>query len=296
MEATEQFLRDLGAVRRLSPRTVTTYGVTLRLWRQHLAALGEPLTPLEADSDVIRDWLALLMESGHSATYVCRTLSTLRTFYRYCLTEGLLSRDPAHAVSGPKRPQRLPHFVREGDMERLLESLDRLEPTYNNVRTRTIIYLLYHTGLRAAELLSLDDESIDLATDTLRVTGKRNKQRTIPFGEELHRVVAEYQTRRDGSVARRDKGALLLTERGRRLTYGRLRRDVSDTLALVTTDTHRSPHVLRHTFATAMLNNHASLESIRQLLGHQSLDTTEIYTHTTFEQLRQVYNEAHPRA
>lgn len=292
-----RFLEHIATERRLSPRTVTAYTETLSLYERYLRQLPEARSLTEADGDNLRDWMETLIDTGHSAAYVNRSLSALKTFYRHCLKEGIVARDPAHAIQGPKKPRRLPEFMKEGEMERLLERLDAAEDTYYNTRTRTIIYTLYHTGLRASELLSLDDRMVDLTAQELRVTGKRDKQRMVPFGTELRDVISRYKARRDAEVTRQaGSDALFVTERGGRMTYGELRCDVRGALALVTTRQRRSPHILRHTFATAMLNHEANLESIRQLLGHQSLDTTEIYTHTTFEQLRRTYNEAHPRA
>lgn len=234
------------------------------------------------------------MEEGCSPAYVNRSLAALRTFYRYCLQKGVITVDPAHSVIGPKKEKRLPVFLKEREMERLLKILDEGEQSFNNIRTRTIIYILYLTGMRAAELIDLDDTMIDFVSLEIKVTGKRNKQRIIPFGRELHDVLKEYIAVRDENVSRMDN-ALFVTDKGRRMTYNNLRMMVRDSLSLVSTQKKRSPHVLRHTFATSMLNNDANLESIKKLLGHESVETTEIYTHTTFEQLRKVYESAHPR-
>ena len=166
---------------------------------------------------------------------------------------------------------------------------------FYNVRTRTIIYTFYLTGLRVSELISLDDSMVDFVSREMKVTGKRNKQRVIPFGEELERVLSYYMKRRDESVEREDD-ALFVSEKGVRVTYAQVRRLVKENLQAVSNLDKCTPHVLRHTFATAMLNHDANLESIKKIMGHQSLNTTEIYTHTTFEQLRRTYGDAHPRA
>lgn len=293
-EIKERFLQYITAERRLAQRTVETYENTLKLFGEFLAALPEPRTLVEADAENIRDWMGWMMENKRSVAYVNRLIAALRTFYKFCLMEGTVDKDPARAVLGPKKPKRLPRFVREKDMDRLLQIMEEKEKTFNNVRARTIIYILYLTGMRASELLSLDDDMVDFVSREIKVTGKRNKQRIIPFGEELHNILREYIDLRDKTVER-ENNALFVGDKGKRMTYDKLRVTVKDNLALVSAMQKLSPHLLRHTFATSMLNHDANLESIQKLLGHQSLNATEIYTHTTFEQLKRIYNEAHPR-
>lgn len=295
VDVKEKFLEHIKYERRLSPRTVQDYGVSLNLFAQFLNTLAESRTLETADSDNIREWMESLMERNCSPAYVNRSLVALRTFYRYCLSMGIVSIDPARLVNGPKKPRRLPAFVNDSDMDRLDDILKQREQTFCNVRTRTIILVLYLTGLRAAELLSLDDEMIDFVSKEIKVTGKRDKQRIVPFGDDLLDILQEYISLRNREAVRTSH-ALFVDDKGERLTYDKLRRLVREHLALVTNQKKRSPHVLRHTFATTMLNHDANIESIRKLLGHQSLNATEIYTHTTFEQLRRIYNEAHPRS
>lgn len=300
MEIKERFLQHLSTERRLSPKTVETYAVSLKLFEQFLVSLPDARTLVTADSDNIRDWMEQLMEQRRSAAYVNRSLAALRTFYKFCLTNGVVEVDPAHSVTGPKKPKRLPHFFKESEMEKILGMFDeRIEQSegrcrFNAVRTRTIIYILYLTGLRASELISLDDSMVDMVSREIKVTGKRNKQRVIPFADELHAVLQDYVSLRDATVTRQDN-ALLVDDKGKRIAYVKVRAIVKENMSAVSTLKKCSPHVLRHTFATTMLNNDANLESIKKLLGHQSLGTTEIYTHTTFEKLKQIYNEAHPR-
>lgn len=299
MDVDERFLQHLSVERRLSSGTVEAYGVSLRLFRDFLSALPDPRTLETADSDNIRDWMERLMENGKSAAYVNRSLAALRTFYRFCLAGGILSVDPAHSVAGPKKPKRLPRFVKDSEMEALADMMwkDRGDPEepFDDVRARTIIYVFYLTGLRAAELISLDDSMVDFVNRELKVTGKRDKQRVVPFGDELENVLRVYIGRRDATVSREDD-ALFVSGKGKRVTYAQVRKLVKENLQTVSSLDKCSPHVLRHTFATAMLNHDANIESIKKLLGHQSLNTTEIYTHTTFEQLKRTYGDAHPRA
>lgn len=300
MEIKEQFLRYISTERRLSTTTVTTYSQSLKLFDEFIAALPDPRTLETADSDNIRDWMEQLMEQGRSAAYVNRSLAALRTFYKFCFAQRVVAVDPAHGVVGPKKEKRLPRFFREGDMDKLLDSFDEAEPTGDNksrlgdMRKRAIINVLYHTGLRASELISLDDSMVDMVANQLKVTGKRNKQRMVPFGEDLHNVLKEYVTLRDRVVDRQDD-ALFVDNKGKRVTYNTVRQIVKTEMSAVSSLDKCTPHVLRHSFATSMLNHDANLESIKKLLGHQSLNTTEIYTHTTFEQLKKIYNEAHPR-
>ena len=291
----DKFLQFIRVERRLSESTVETYTVTLRLFRDYLAGLPEPRELVAADSDNIRDWISLLMEEKHSAAYVNRSLVALRTFFKFCLLSGEIVVDPVRTITGPKKPKRIPQFIDEKDMDKLLSQLEEQTDDFNIVRARTIIYILYLTGLRASELLSLDDNMIDFVNKEIKVTGKRNKQRIIPFAQELQDVVCSYLALRDEKIERIDN-ALFVGNKGKRLTYGQLRKIVKENLSLVSTMKKLSPHLLRHTFATSMLNHDANLESIQKLLGHQSLNATEIYTHTTFEQLKRIYNEAHPRS
>lgn len=291
----EKFIQFIRVERRLSESTVETYAVTLRLFRDYLAGLPESKELVAADSDNIRDWISLLMEEKHSAAYVNRSLVALRTFYKFCLLSGEILSDPARTITGPKKPKRIPRFIDEKDMDKLFSQLEEQTDDFNIVRARTIIYILYLTGLRASELLSLDDNMIDFVNKEIKVTGKRNKQRIIPFAQELQDVVCSYLALRDEKIERIDN-ALFVGNKGKRLTYGQLRKIVKENLSLVSTMKKLSPHLLRHTFATSMLNHDANLESIQKLLGHQSLNATEIYTHTTFEQLKRIYNEAHPRS
>lgn len=291
----KEFLDYLRFERNFSLRTVGEYGDDLRKFESFFKNLDATLTWETIDSDVIRDWMESMMDKGNIATSVNRRLSAVRSFYRFALSRGWVEADPAHGVKGPKKEKPLPQFVREGEMDMLLDESMWNMSRYEDICARTLILMLYETGLRISELLGLDDADMDLEACSLKVTGKRNKQRVIPFGGELRDALTAYMAARDKDVARKT-GALFVSRRGERLTYSKARHDVRDNLARVCSLKKRSPHVLRHTFATAMLNNGAGLESVKKLLGHAALTTTEIYTHTTFEQLRKVYESAHPRA
>ena len=290
----DQFLNYLRYERNRSPRTVQLYEENLRDFETYVQGLDDCLSLETVDTDVVRSWVEHLMDEGKKATTVNLGLSAVRTFYRYALSRHIVAKDPAHAVTGPKKAKPLPQFVRESEMDELLDEQHWREE-YNNVRARTIILLFYETGIRLAELVGLDDADVDLAAMQLKVTGKRNKQRIVPFGEELAAALRDYVARRDREVECQSP-ALFLDRKGERISRSVVQRIVKTHLTGFTTLKKRSPHVLRHSFATAMLNNGAGLESVKKLLGHESLETTEIYTHTTLEQLKRVYNEAHPRA
>ncbi len=290
----DQFLNYLRYERNRSPRTVQLYEENLRDFETYVQGLDDCLSLETVDTDVVRSWVEHLMDEGKKATTVNLGLSAVRTFYRYALSRHIVAKDPAHAVTGPKKAKPLPQFVRESEMDELLDEQHWREE-YNNVRARTIILMFYETGIRLAELVGLDDADVDMATMQLKVTGKRNKQRIVPFGEELAAALRDYVARRDQELVRQSP-ALFLDRKGERIGRSAVQHIVKTHLTGFTTLKKRSPHVLRHSFATAMLNNGAGLESVKKLLGHESLETTEIYTHTTLEQLKRVYNEAHPRA
>ena len=293
-----QFLNYLRYERNSSPQTAQTYEEALEEFESYITFRDEGLSLGDIDTDIIRDWMESLMDKGNSASTINKKLSALRSFYRFALKRKLVTRDPAHCIDGPKKSKPLPQFLREGEMDRLLDDLEWSDD-YNNVRARTILLLLYTTGLRRSELVGLNDKDVDFASKQLKVTGKRNKQRIVPFGDELASELQHYIEVRDAQAGKSegaDGHPLFLGNKGERISGQQVYLMVRKYLTAVTTLKKRSPHVLRHTFATAMLNNGAGLESIKDLLGHESVSTTEIYTHTTFEQLKRVYKEAHPRA
>ena len=289
----DQFLSYLRYERNRSELTIERYGKSLRLFQAFFEELCEGQTWETVDADIIRAWMESLMDKGYKATAVNADLAAIRSFYKFALARKLVEKDPAYCVQGPKKQKPLPQFVKESEMDKLLDETEWGEE-YKDVRARTIIILLYEAGLRRSELTGLNDQDVDLEACQLKVTGKRNKQRIIPFGEELRDQLQKYIALRDETIERNSE-ALFLTKRGNRIAAEEVYLIVRSKLGEVTTLKKRSPHVLRHSFATALLNHDAGLESVRQLLGHESLETTEIYTHTTFDQLKRVYKEAHPR-
>ena len=291
---TEDFLNYLRYERNRSELTVCRYEQSLRDFESYFKRRDGQLSWESVDSDIIRDWMESMMDKGDMASTVNSSLSAVRSFFRFALSRGLVTHDPSYVVKGPKKQKPLPQFVREEEMNRLLDTPQMWEEGFAGLRARTIIIMFYETGIRLAELIGLDVTDVDFAAHQIKVTGKRNKQRIIPFGAELEAVLREYITQRNDQL--QVDQALVLSDKGKRMTRSQVEKIVKRHLSLTTTLKKRTPHVLRHSFATAMLNNGAGLEDVRLLLGHESVATTQIYTHTTFEQLKKVYENAHPRA
>ncbi len=291
---TDDFLRYLAYERNYSVRTVGEYRDDLNAFEAFYREIDATLSWKEIDEDIVRDWLVSMMEAGRAATTVSRRLSALRTFYKFLLKRGWVDADPVRDVQSPKKGKPLPVFVKESEMDRLLDGAF-FGNDFQGKRDKLILEMFYVTGIRLSELTGMDVHDVDTSGRVLKVTGKRNKQRIVPFGNELQSLLEAYFTARKAEDVG-EGGAMFVDERGKRLTNARVRRIVQNYLGQVTTLKKKSPHVLRHTFATSMLNHHADLETLKELLGHESVSTTEIYTHTTFEELKKMYNQAHPRA
>lgn len=311
----EDFLSYMQAQKGSLPLTIATYRDSLTNAADYFVRQkGADASWTTLVTEDFRAWEAEQMQRGYSASYVKKNMAALRSMYKFLLREGKVKVDPVRLVKNPKQSKRLPTFVRETEMDRLFDYYDFGEG-YLGVRDRTILLLLYHTGIRASELLGLDVDDLDLDGCSLRVTGKGDKQRVVPFGPELRDSLNIYIKGRAAHVASSQKNksskkisspltlassqkspsSLFLTPRCSRMRYNQLRLVVNDALSAVTTQKRRSPHVLRHTFATAMLSHGAQLEAIQQLLGHETVATTAIYTHTTLAELKEQYAKAHPR-
>lgn len=294
MLLTDSFLDYLRYERNYAVSTVECYrAAVLELQKFGEESLGD-LTPSDVDAELVREWIASLMDKGCASTTINRKLSSVRAYYRFLLRKGEVAVDPLQKITGPKKKKRLPTFLRENEMDRLLDDVDFGEG-FEGCRDHMIIEMFYATGMRLSELIGLDDKDVDFSASLIKVTGKRNKQRLIPFDKELGQSMQEYVNVRNEAVPARSE-AFFVRKNGKRLYCSIVSCLVKRNLSKVVTVKKKSPHVLRHTFATAMLNNGADLSSIKELLGHESLATTEIYTHTTFEELKKVYNQAHPRA
>ena len=293
MQYIEDFLLYLCAERGYSQRTADTYGASLRDFRRFCLSLeGQPDWE-HVDADVVRQWMAAEMQRGCTGRYVAKQLSALRSFYRYLLRMQRVQHDPVRLVKNPKVHLPLPTFLKDSEVDRLFDVVTYPEG-FEGQRDRLVLLTFYHTGIRLSELRGVDLTDVDLVRGELKVTGKRNKQRIVPFGEELCSALRAYLELRNQLDCA--DSALFVTLKGKRMTKEQVYGLVRQYLSLVTTQKKKSPHVLRHTFATAMLNHGADLEAIRDLLGHESIRTTEVYTHTTFADLKKEYERAHPRA
>lgn len=292
---TDLFLDYLRAERNDSPATVEVYGHDIAGFRKYLDGLGIEKGWEEVKADDVREWIIYLFdEQKLSPASVARKMSALRSFYRYLRMVKLVKANPMEKVTVPKHTRPLPSFVRETEMDRLLDMMEE-DRSFNGVRDRLVLMMFYETGIRCAELIGMEDADVDLAAMQVKVIGKRNKQRIVPFGDELKDEVKLYLGLRAQQCGERPFSKFFVTDKGNALTAAQVARVVKTNLSKVTTIKKRSPHVLRHSFATAMLNNKADLTSIQKLLGHESVATTEIYTHVSFEELKSEYKNAHPR-
>ena len=290
----KDFLNYLLLERNYSERTIVAYEADLREFEEYFKKTDAELDFRSVHSDNVRNWMVSLMDEGRSETSVNRKLSSLRSFYRFLLRRKEITVNPMLKVVGPKKKKPLPSFVREKDMDRLLDECSFGEG-FEGYRDRTILEMFYATGMRLSELIGLNDADVDFSAKLIKVTGKRNKQRLIPFGNELAEDLHLYIKVRNEAMPQEAEAFFVLND-GKRMYPMAVYRIVKRNLSRVVSLKKRSPHVLRHTFATAMLNDSAELRSVKELLGHESLATTEIYTHATFEELKKVYEQAHPRA
>lgn len=290
----DSFIGYLKAERGYSACTLKAYGTDLRAFEEYLQGVDESLSLLEADDDIVRRWVSSLMDEKKAASSVGRKLSSLRAFYSYLCNEGLVAVSPVQNIPSPKRRKRLPSFVKEQEMDAILDGA--FGDDFESQRDKLIIMLFYETGVRLAELVNLDVSSVDFSNGVIKVDGKRNRQRVIPFVGELREHLLSYIMVRE-KVAPAGETAFFVSGKGSRVSrscvYRLVRRILTDNGVQLS---KRSPHVLRHSFATAMLNNDADLGVVKELLGHRRLATTEIYTHLTFEELKDFYKKAHPRA
>jgi integrase/recombinase XerC len=295
MNHKESFLQYLQIEKRYSMHTVRSYLNDLDQFYAFLLSEGLPDDPVAVTSHEIRAWIVNMLDNGYSTVSVHRKISCLRVFYRYLRKECVIKGDPLEKVVLPKRKKVLPVFIEEAAIANLLDH-NNFGDGFAGIRDRTIIELLYMTGMRRAELIGLRDNDLDLDEGSLKVTGKRNKQRIIPLTKPVVNCLKEYIKVRNESVVTLNNGWLFVTDKGNKLYDKYVYNTVNSYLAMVTTIEKKSPHILRHSFATHMLNRGADLNSIKELLGHANLSATQIYTHNTFEKLKKVYKQAHPRA
>lgn len=293
---TDEFLGYLQKEKRYSPNTIQAYTRDLAQFKEYLEVADSTIEINQADSSIIRCWLSYLSEQKITQRTINRKLSTLKSYYKYLRQYKSLVINPAEEIDIAKPPKQLPVFIPEKDLLTYFEQLPHQE-SYFGLRDRFIIEVLYTTGMRVSELTNIKNKDVDFFNQEIKVTGKRNKQRIVPLTTQVSKQLKEFiklqkQVHRN---AENDE-FLFLTDKGEKTYRQFIYKIVKNSLNLVTTVSKKSPHVLRHSFATHMLNRGADLNAIKEILGHSNLSATEVYTHNTFEKLKKVYKQAHPRA
>jgi integrase/recombinase XerC len=254
---------------------------------------GESFPVDRVDTDLVRQWMMDLMKQSLSSASVNRKLSALHSFFKYLVRQGVIKKHPFALLSGPKKAKALPYFIKEKEMEEVLDE-ENFTQDFEGIRNRLMLEMFYETGIRCSELVGIQNTDIDPEAMTLKVTGKRNKQRIVPFAARLKEMIVHYINVKARDV-KTENSSFFVRKDGRPVSSAIVYYAVKKSLSDIPTLSKRSPHVLRHTFATGMLNDGAEISAVRSLLGHSSLASTSVYTHVTFEELKKVYN-AHPRA
>lgn len=294
----EQFLQYIRYEKNYSSYTVLSYQTDLCQLRDFVNVQFGDFSPETLTSDQLREWIIARMDVGEKPATVNRKISAVKSFYKFLNRNGLTSNNPTLKIITPKRPKNLPVFFQEKEMDKSLEISEK-NHTFEGVRDALIVELIYQTGLRRSELVALSDSNVDTDVCQLKVLGKGNKERIVPFGDALAARIKEYRRLRDevpGEDEPTGRGAtLLVTAEGLPMKPAQIYCIVRRMMGMVSTQQKRSPHVLRHTFATTLLNHGADINSIKTLLGHASLAATELYTHATFEQVKYIYEHTHPR-
>lgn len=289
----QSFLHYIRFEKRFAANTVLAYENDLKQFFEYQKKQYEVVEPADVNQPMIRSWMVNMMEQGIGTRSIIRKITSLKTFYKFLLRKGDVKINPLLKVQSPKVSKRLPVFVEESKMKLLFTEVN-FGDGFDAIRDRLILEMLYATGMRRAELIGLTDESIDLYQCQVKVLGKRNKERIIPFTNNLKELIGIYLTARKEIVS--FPAAFFVSSKGISMYPKLVYRIVTERLSEVTTLKKKSPHILRHTFATHMLNNGAEINSVKELLGHANLSATQIYTHNTIEKLKEVYKQAHPRA
>ena len=291
----EKWIQHLRNEKNYSSHTEISYLTDLTQFQQFIEEECGEFDPEQIDSDLVRLWIAHLVEEGIKPRSANRKLSAVKTFFNYLNKIGAVSGNPAEKIRGPKTPKKLPAFVHHEEMIRVIDDERAYPDNFEGQRDRFIIELFYVTGMRKSELIGIKNSDVDNYTKTLRVTGKRNKQRIIPLSDDTVEKLKKYIQLRDREIE--NKSSYLFVKKNGNPMYPKMIYNiVRKHLDSIPTLSKRSPHVLRHSFATEMLNNGAEINAVKELLGHSSLASTEVYTHVTFEELKKVYHNAHPRA
>ncbi len=293
MSYQESFINYLKYEKRFSSHTVVAYKNDLDQFVQYCTAVVGEFIVNGVDTKLVRSWIVHLMEQELSPRSVNRKVSTVKSFYKFLMKEQIVENNPAINLPLPKIRKKLPNFVEENNLHHLLDD-GFFSDDFRGVRDKLIINLLYGTGIRLAELLQLKDTDINTKEYLIKVLGKRNKERVIPYPKSINNLLGLYVKLRNEQVETSSL-RLLVTEKGKPVYEKLIYRVVKDNLSKVTSLEKRSPHVLRHTYATHLLNKGADLNAVKELLGHSNLAATQVYTHTTFEKLQGIYKQAHPR-
>lgn len=289
----EKFIQYIQFERRFSPHTIQAYKTDLDQFYNFLNTHYEISDIKATDHHIIRSWIVSLIEASVSTRTVNRKLSSLKSYFKFLLKEGILIENPMQKVLPPKSSKRLPVFIDEGAMNILLDEIEFGED-FNGKRDKLIIELLYFTGMRLNELINIKIEDLNFVKKTIKILGKRNKERILPLNFKIVNRIEDYMVMRNEENTQ--ENYLFITNSGKKLYEKFVYRVVNSYLGMVSTINKKSPHILRHTFATHMLNNGADLNAIKEILGHANLSATQIYTHNTIEKLKRVYNKAHPKA
>lgn len=289
-----EFLQYLQYEKNYSSHTVLSYKNDLIQFCDFLKIKPVDFSPLEVNSAKIQEWVLFLMSTGISARSLSRKISTLKSFWRFLLKNNYSTQNPTKNIVLPKTKKALPAFFKQSEMNNALDDTF-LPDDFEKIRDHLILKLFYATGIRLSELMSISDAGIDFSKKNLRVIGKRNKERIIPISDRLIEDLKKYMSIRDKDVDKED-AELFLRKNGKKMYPKLIYNIVHDSMSEVSTIHKKSPHVLRHTFATAMLNEGADINAVKELLGHSSLAATQVYTHVSFDELYNIYKQAHPRA
>jgi len=288
----EKFLEYLASEKNFSKHTITAYQHDIEQFAAYLKYIYEIEKPEEANASMVRSWMASLMQEKVTARSVVRKASSLRTYYRFLIREGVITISPMGKVNTPKIPSRLPVFVTKNDADKLFRSIV-FPDDYNGMRDRLILEMFYATGIRLSELITLKDADVNVYNLTIKVFGKRSKERIIPITPLLKGYIGAYRTEKNKLGLKNE--SFFVTEKGESLYEKQVYLIVKKYLGMVTTLQKKSPHVLRHSFATHILDNGADINTVKELLGHANLAATQVYTHNTLEKLKRVYKQSHPR-